>query len=538
MRLAGWSAELRRWHPILLGLLSIVHAAGALAADSVAKRIHERLDAATAQSMPDRAVAAFYAQRDYAPAWQEPRRYAALVNAIDGLRGDGLDPADYALSAAAQPRDVLDSGSIDQRADLDLRATQAYLLAIGHLRRGKVDPRGIDPQYNFEPTATEEAQWLRSDTDAIEHIDIDVVFARARPRHPAYARLQDALQRLRGIEAAGGWPAIPDGPTLQPGDIDTRVTLLRRRLQLGGYLANAVDDPAFGPELEIALREFQAEQYLDVDGRLGPQTRAALNRPVEARIDQVRVNLERARWLLREAQGDFVLVDIAGFKVTYFKAGTPLWSARAQVGLPYRSTPSFKSEIDAVTFNPTWTVPPTILSKDLLPKIRANPGLLARNNLRVLDASGQELAASAVDWSNPRGIVLRQDAGADNSLGRVAIRFPNPYGVYMHDTPHKELFAEERRAFSSGCIRVERPLELVAYLFAGTPGWDREKIDGLVAAGETKTVRLPHPVAVLLLYWSVDTHDGERITFKPDIYGKDAAVLRELNRPLRDMHDL
>jgi len=184
-----------------------------------------------------------------------------------------------------------------------------------------------------------------------------------------------------------------------------------------------------------------------------------------------------------------------------------------------------------VTLNPIWTVPPTILSEDLLPKLRRNSGSLAANRIRVFDSDGHERDPSSVDWNHPQGLVLRQDAGAGNSLGRVAIRFPNPYGIYMHDTPHRELFSEGRRAFSSGCIRIERPLELVEHLLANTPGWGRGKIDAAIATGQTRSVVLDHPVPILILYWSVDTHDGKRIAFKPDIYGKDAAVLRELDRP-------
>jgi len=250
------------------------------------------------------------------------------------------------------------------------------------------------------------------------------------------------------------------------------VASLRRRLVLGGYLAEEDESDRFDEPLGTALREFQTEQYLDVDGRAGRQTRAALNLLVGARIDQVRVNLERARWLLPQIQGDVVVVDIAGFK----------------------------SNIEMVALNPTWTVPPTILSEDLLPKLRRNSGSLAANRIRVFDSDGHERDPSSVDWNHPQGLVLRQDAGAGNSLGRVAIRFPNPYGIYMHDTPHRELFSEGRRAFSSGCIRIERPLELVEHLLANTPGWGRGKIDAAIATGQTRSVVLDHPVPILILY--------------------------------------
>jgi len=523
---AGW----RGWLGfVLIGLFLVADAQAS--EDATAVQLRERLQHVS-ESERAQAIAAFYEQRQYAPVWQDPQRLAALVTAVGSTRSDGLEPQTYhyAQLVAAQAESSHAPQSEDERARIDLLATDAYLLASEHLHWGQLDPRAIDPNYNFAPTREEREAWRRELFAEMDHADIDDVFARARPQHSAYARLRGALQKLRDVDAVGGWPVIADGPTLKPDDVDPRVTALRGRLQLGGYeIAEAQDARLFDAALEAALRKFQEEQYLDVDGKVGAQTRAVLNLPVRARIEQVRVNLERARWLLRLAQGDFVLVDVAGFKVTYFSAGQPVWSARAQIGMPYRSTPSFVSKIDSVTFNPTWTVPPTILAKDLLPKIRRNPGALAANRIRAFDEAGRELDPAAVDWNRPRGITLRQDAGADNSLGRVAIRFPNPYGVYMHDTPHKELFAEERRAFSSGCIRIERPLELVERLFSGAPGWGRAKIDALIADGTTKTIALDHPLPILVLYWSVESHD-ERIAFKPDIYGKDRAISIALDR--------
>ena len=518
-----------------LAALGLALFANARAAENtLAQRLRERAEQVSAASVQARNVAAFYAQRDYAPAWQSPARVAALATAIGSTRSDGLDPQayHYAGLVAVQADPARTATTDEQRITLDLLATDAYLQAMNDLRWGKLDPDRIDPNFNFAPLPVEREAWQRDISSILDHADIDDLFAQARPQHAAYARLRGVLQKLRDIDAAGGWPAIADGPALKQGDSGPRVAALRRRLILGGYLTEGDEGgERFDAPLETALREFQAEQYLEVDGRVGERTRSALNLPVRARIDQVRVNLERARWLLPQIQGDVVVVDIAGFKATYFHEGKPAWSTRAQVGMPYRSTPSFKSSIDTVTFNPTWTVPPTILTQDLLPKIRRNPASLAANRIRVFDDSGHERDPSSVDWNHPRGIVLRQDAGEGNSLGRVAIRFPNPYGVYMHDTPHKELFAEERRAFSSGCIRIERPLELVERLLAGMPDWDRKKIDAAIAAGGTRSVALEHPLPILILYWSVDTHDGNRIAFKPDIYAKDAAILRELDRP-------
>jgi murein L,D-transpeptidase YcbB/YkuD len=314
---------------------------------------------------------------------------------------------------------------------------------------------------------------------------------------------------------------------------DPQVLVLRQRLAIAGYLpADQTTSDVYDDELTAAVRNFQHEQYLDTDGAIGPATRTALNVPVAARIEQVRVNLERGRWLLHDVADKAVVVDIAGFKVYFLKDGKPIWQANVQVGKPYRSTPIFKSNITYVTINPTWTVPPTIFKQDILPKVRKDRGYLAKNNMRVLEPGGKEIDAAGVNWNSPGNILLRADAGPDNPLGQVVIRFPNPYSVYLHDTSHKELFVNSQRAFSSGCIRVERPLELVELLFDDTEKWNRSEIENRIAESKTRNFDLATPVPLLLAYWTVDVLKTQRIAFKPDIYKRDPELLKALNKQL------
>jgi murein L,D-transpeptidase YcbB/YkuD len=176
-------------------------------------------------------------------------------------------------------------------------------------------------------------------------------------------------------------------------------------------------------------------------------------------------------------------------------------------------------------------VPPTILVKDILPKILKDPHYLDANLIRAIDRQGTVVDPSTIDWHNPRGITLRQDAGPDNSLGQVVIRFPNDYSIYLHDTPHRDLFAQSRRATSSGCIRVENPLQLVELLFNDPVHWNSAAIQAQLATGKTENITLPVKVPVLLAYWTVDLSNDGRVTFKPDVYGHDLAVLRALNLP-------
>lgn len=488
-----------------------------------------RQDAALGKALSD-----FYMQRHYTAAWSDDTNVQQLLAGLASVDADGLLPEDYHLSelktSAADPDHA--NASPERKADFEIAASTAYITALVQLARGKVDPVRLDPTWNFDPAAIDPQQGMSMLQTSIDERSVDQAFAMARPQNPLYARLRDALTQLRTTAAQGGWPTIPDGPTLKPGMKDARVEALRARMVASGYLdPTLAHGPRFDNPLTDAVKRFQADQYLDADGSVGAGTLASLNVPVQDRIGQVRANLERARWLLHSLQGTFVVVDVAGYKISFYRDGNPVWKSRVQVGKPYRSTPIFRSQITYVTFNPTWTVPPTILKNDVLPKIRSNPSYLANNRIRVLDGSGNTVSPSSVNWNNPRGITLRQDAGPGNSLGQVVIRFPNSFAVYLHDTPHQELFSKAKRDTSSGCIRVEHPLDLVELLFNDPEKFSRQAIDERIATKKTQNVTLPTAVPVLLAYWTVDIADDGKLSYKPDIYDRDKPLLAALDKP-------
>lgn len=518
---------------VLLILLLIWFSGTAMAGEPLAAAIAQRIEALPTRgptAAADAATAAFYTRRDFAPAWESATRRERLAAALDDLRSDGLDPDDYRIAEAAAD----DAVSLAAR---DVAITRRLLLALQHLHEGRVDPFTLDPQWNvprdrFDGPGSAQALEAALASDAYL-----ALFETARPSHWLYGRLRLALQRLHAIAAAGGWPILPKGPSLRPGDRSEITLLLRERLRISGEglaldVSGAGDPQIYDADLEAALRRFQTAQYLESDGVLGRATREALNVPVSARIAQMRVNLERARWLLSRSQPRFVLVDLAGYRALYFRDREVVWRGRVQVGRPYRRTPVFEAKITYLTLNPTWTVPPTILREDILPKLRSDPGYLDRQHLRVVDRQGRELPRDAVDLGRVGNWYLRQDAGPENALGRVAIRFPNPYSVYMHDTPSQALFDEHQRAFSSGCIRVERAPELARLLLDDETQWNAAAFDAAIAAGETRNVSLREPVPLLIAYWTVDVGPDGQFAFRPDIYDRDAAVLEALEVPL------
>ncbi|WP_077044452.1 murein L,D-transpeptidase [Pseudomonas sp. KK4] len=492
-------------------------------------RKHQRMDI-------NRVVLYFYSHRNYRAAWTDGRDFTQLLKSLNETSADGLNPADFRGDELAEAQMLMQASAPTpaQAAAFDIALTRTYITALLQLRRGKVDPSRLDFHWNFEPEGVDPREDVNSFFTALDAHDVARAFAIAPPQEAVYRSLREALARLRQVRDAGGWPTVAEGQSLKPGMDGAAVAQLRARLVAGGYLEpHKGKRTDYDDKLIAAVKKYQTEQYLGADGVAGATTLAALNVPVQARIDQVRVNMERARWLLYKLQGTFVVVDIAGYKVALYRDGQPIWRSRVQVGKPFRSTPVFQSEITYITFNPTWTVPPTILTKDMLPKIQQNPDYLAANRIRVLDRAGNVLDPAGIDWYNARGLTLRQDAGPTNSLGQVVIRFPNDYSIYLHDTPHRELFAKSMRATSSGCIRVENPLQLVELLFNDPTRWNSEGIQKQLANGKTENIKLPVKVPVLLAYWTVDLSNEGRVTFKPDVYGYDTPVLQQLDLPSR-----
>ena len=475
----------------------------------------------------DAELQAFYAARDHRPAWAQASRVRALAAAVASLAEDGLDPAHYrAAELAAQWAAVQGAdGDALATAAFDLRASRAWLAALRDLGRGRAPPAWV----RSAAPAPDVAQLARD----LEEEDLERSLARVRPAQPLYRQLRAGLARYRELARSGGWEALPAGPTLHPGDRHDPVVALRARL------GRERDDPApvpaadpslFDPALVAAVRAFQRDHGLREDGIVGARTRAALDVPAAARVAQLRVNLERARWLLPMLPDTHVLVDIAAQELEFIAAGQLQWRTRVVVGRPSRPTPELRSEITRLKFHPAWIIPPTILRQDVLPKLRRDPGYLAREGIEVLSPTGEPLDPGAARRLAYGEFRLRQRPGARNPLGRVVIRFPNPHHVYLHDTPAQELFELEERALSSGCIRVENALELVYLLLADERRWPRAAVLAAAQAGITRSVELARPVPVILWYRTARAEADGRIGFLPDIYGRDAAVLAALER--------
>lgn len=532
----------------LLVAACAVLAAGTVAAEDVAHPIRLRLEDPSRPGVFEvalprgdieplrarQALPAFYAQRAFSPAWPGRDATDELIAALEEAESHGLRSGDYHLPAIRSLRKLTElRPSAGVSADLDLLLTDAFLTYGAHLVSGRVDPATFDADWR---AVRREIDLVALAHRAAESGRPGQALRELLPTDPGYGRLRAALADLRRQEP---WPLPSPGVTLRPGDDDPRVVELRRRLEAERGASSA--EPAgassvFDSELEAAVRAFQFRHGLGSDGVVGEKTLAALRVSRDERIAQLEMNLERWRWLPRELGSRHVLVNIPEFVLRLREDGRDVLEMPVVVGRDARRTPVMSDQIRYMVLNPFWEVPPKLAVQDKLPEIVKDPEYLSRNGFRVLEGWGaaeREVDPASVDWSQlGRSFPyrLRQSPGPRNALGRVKFMFPNVYNVYIHDTPERGLFARPDRAASSGCIRVERPLELAARLLAGTP-WDAASLHALIDSGRTETVSLPKPVPVHLEYWTAWVAEDGEVHFRRDVYGRDAMLAEALLRP-------
>lgn len=497
----------------------------------------ERLHAAT--ELPR-----FYRGRGFEPAWVNelgPRTVAdSLLWALEGAVLEGLDPSHYHVGRirdtyAEVIRNRRNRRPLDATvlAELDLMMTDAFLVYASHLSRGRVDPTTMHPEW----TVTRGSQDLVPRLDmALASGRVGETLASLLPVHPGYDRLRRALAEHRRVMAHGGWPTLP-GRTLAVGMTDPAVALLRERLRATGDLttrARRGREEVFDAELEAAVRRFQSRHALEPDGMVRLETSAVMNVPVEERIRELERNMERWRWLPQDLGDRHIIVNIAGLEMHVIDGDSSIFQSRVLVGQRYRKTPVFSDRMTYMVLNPTWTIPPGILEEDKLPLIRQDRTYLARNNIQILGANGRAVDPSTIDFdrlTGQTGYRFRMDPGPENPLGRVKFMFPNQHHIYLHDTPDHDDFDRTGGAVSSGCIRVERSLELAELLLADSPGWDRARIDAALDIPGERTISLRRPLPIHLLYWTAWVAPDGEVHFRRDIYDRDTALDDALRSP-------
>ena len=479
------------------------------------------------------ALQAYYHEFNGALLWLGSKRASALVARLKAAESDGLDPKDYPSKQLAELNTL--SATTDKRglAIVELYFCAAFLEYASDLKVGRFLPNKVDPNFFIKGRTIDQLAALKSLAQAAS---LDQFFGGWQPSHPIYGALRATLAHYRALAAKGGWGNVPLGPTLHPGESDPRVPAIRARLAVtdADVARAAPGDPAvYDDALVEAVKHFQARQGLAVDGLIGGSTIVAMNVPVADRIKSIVVAMERARWMPEDLGRQFVIVNIAAFELRRFDGGAVKERMAVVVGKPYHRTPVFSDRIRYVEFNPYWNVPYGIAIKEELPKLRSNPGGVAAQGFEAVQGD-RVMSLQSIDWSRYGAgnfpFQLRQRPGANNALGRVKLMFPNPHNVYLHDTPARSLFSRTERAFSHGCIRLARPLELAEQVLqaGGVEGWDSGRINRVIASAKTTVVNLRNPLPVHITYLTAWV-DGGIPNFRGDIYGHDAKLLAALD---------
>jgi L,D-transpeptidase YcbB len=463
-------------------------------------------------------VDAFYSGRDYAPLWitdgKVNERGKAVIAYLGHVDQDGLDPADYPVpnfSALSEPGEL---------AEAELKLDMTIITYAHHASTGRVHWSRVSSDIYYTVTAPEPADVLAA---MVEAKDMAKALDAYEPRTPGYLALKAKLAEIRAGKMEAKKTPIANGAAPKVGASDDRVPLLRERLNVSG------DGTTFDKPLADAVKKYQQEHKLRVTGTLSQETIDALNgHTPDKPVDIILANMERWRWMPHDLGNNYVIVNLAEFMLRVMHDGKLYWSTRIVDGKPEMPTPIMQAEMKYITINPTWNVPPSIINREYLPALQQDPTVMERMGLKV--------------GKNPDGTVhIWQPPGDHNALGRIRFNFPNKFLVYQHDTPDKYLFANDKRAYSHGCMRVQDPqkyAEVLLSLVRPNDGYTLERIKKMIDAGGEQDIQLPTYMPVNLTYQTAFVDDDGKLQFRDDVYGRDRQLLAILKGDDRRMADV
>ena len=488
----------------------------------------------------------FYAHRNFDPIWSAEGRLTELAYEFRfELRQslyDGLQPATYHLAlidsyvATVEKREAAKEGLVSKElAELKLLMTDAFFALAEDLDLGIVNPERLAAKWSI-PRKRKALEYDSLLTQAYRTAELRSQLALLYPKTPSYSKgkllLRQLEERAKGKEI--NWKPIKTDRVLRPGESNAFLLQVRERLAFWGYLEalGRTDAKIYDSLLVREVLAFQEEKGIKADGILGYATLQALNESPAQLMDKIKVNLERMRWIPEHFfKGEAILVNVPSFELVYHKGADTLFTTKVIVGTLKHQTPVFTAPLSYLVFSPYWNIPPSIAKNETLPAIRKNANYLQRNNMEVVNTAGQPLPLSQVNWNaKPFPYLIRQKPGESNALGQVKFMFPNPNNVYLHDTPAKQLFDQDLRAFSHGCIRMAQPRDFAELLLKNSEGWTSEKVGLAMGQDKEKIVNLPYKIPVGIVYFTFWTEADGKPRFFVDIYKRDAEVLELLRR--------
>ncbi|MFH1080808.1 MAG: L,D-transpeptidase family protein [Pseudomonadota bacterium] len=494
-----------------------------------------------------------YTARSFRPAWIDSQGplppVEVLLNAIRRAEQEGLKPEEYHLSEMTALISAWRTSRghnlpfpIAKQIDLELLLTDALVAYGFHLLNGRVDPERLYPDwFSYQ----KDVYLFDVIENALNTGKVEAAFRRLAPHDPLYRGLKQALAVYANIAGTGGWPELPQSRHLKTkADHRRYLLLLKQRLLLTGDLLPAESSGRNDDEsMKNAIRRFQKRHGIKADGTIGPATLKEMNVPVEKRIRQITLNMERLRWLPENVGNRYILVNIADFELIVFEDGSIVMDMPIVVGKQNQRTSVFSGKMTYLELNPYWNIPKAIAEKEILPEVRKDPAYLTKKKIRVIEyrrPQEKEVDPATIDWSKIRPDKLkysfRQDYGSGNALGRIKFMFPNKFDIYLHDTPDRHLFKRTRRTFSHGCIRIAKPIDLAEYLLKNENGWDHKKILAEIGKGKRQILKLSHPIDLHILYLTAWTTPQGDVQFRNDVYEGDDVLLRALSEKPRSLY--
>jgi L,D-transpeptidase YcbB len=499
--------------------------------EDVAAAVAEQLNSTERLPLPieriRQALKAHYIDNAGTIYWVGTGRMTPLIQRMEDAQFDGLNPDDYPVDTLIDLRDAIDPNDPQSAAQAELYYSAFFVAYAADLKIGRIAPQKVDPNL-FRNRKTIDV--LRVLTDLKKQRDPGKFLSAFEPHNEHYQALKKMMRLYSGIAESGAWPVVSQGAVIKPGISDPRIPQIRSLLaQTGDFEWDVSQSPVYDQNLAIAVRRFQQRNGLEAKGLLGKQSIIAMNiTPVE-RVKQIMLNMERWRWMPDNLGDDHFLVNIAAFELQRVQSSVIVERMNVVAGAIATQTPEFSDEMEYVELNPYWTVPYNIATSEMLPKLRANPFAYA-NDFDVF-VNGKLGSWDSIDW-NAYGpgrfpFTFRQNPGPKNALGKAKFMFPNVHNIYLHDTPAKDKFASTSRAFSHGCIRLSKPIDLAHTLIEAIPGWSADRVDEVLANGKNTKVPLQRKIPVHLIYATAFKGDNG-IEFRPDVYGRDRKLYNAL----------
>ncbi|PIW60424.1 L,D-transpeptidase family protein [Shewanella sp. CG12_big_fil_rev_8_21_14_0_65_47_15] len=540
-----------KYHPLklylclLCSLLASPSLASSLQLEALLEpiAIGERAQIDNTQIISAKLVSRIYQVRQYEPLWNDRDYAGTLLNVLKNADDEGLAKEDYHYPRLMELYSQLTATNWhdeQQSKVFEILLTDGIITYAIHLLNGKINPSMLGKTWNYDETQLDFDTTLKQLETHIQSHTIADAIAGLAPNIAPYHELKRYLAHYRDLAKRYPFEAIPYTEVIKPGASHPSLAAIGKRLSELGYSDETTTDNAvittYDNALENRIRRFQTDHSLTADGIIGAGTMAALNVPYARRVEQIRINLERARWLSADLTENYLIINLAGYELLLFKDNALSWRTDIIIGKVNTKTPLFKSKLKYLVVNPTWTVPRSIFP-EIIGHVRKDPDYLKKKHFNVVEGSGTPVNVDHIDWqtTSPKNFPywFVQQPGNDNSLGQVKFIFPNQYAIYLHDTPSKKLFERTDRAFSHGCIRVKDPLVLADKLLSANGNWTPASLSEKLAEGKTENIFLDEPLDILIMYWTVSTREG-KLRFYNDIYQRDPVLIEALNRPTYD----